>query len=137
MSQDLKLCPTCGKEILSVARKCRYCGSYLDPSAKPPDDPPERRDSMDLLLSPEGRPPSAIAAGYLGLFSFFPFLGAVAGPLGVIFGRRALKVINKDPSLAGKGRAWFGIIAGGLLGLIQILILVGVLIAALIKGLSQ
>lgn len=133
MSQELKLCPQCGEEILRAARKCRYCGSYLDPSAKPPDERP-RRDSLDLMLTPEGRPPSAIAAGYLGLFAFFPFLGLVAGPLGVVFGRRALKTIKSDPSLAGKGRAWFGIIAGGLLGLLQILILGGILIAALIRG---
>jgi hypothetical protein len=28
---DRVLCPYCGEEIPSVARKCRHCGQYLDP----------------------------------------------------------------------------------------------------------
>jgi predicted RNA-binding Zn-ribbon protein involved in translation (DUF1610 family) len=34
---DQRPCPWCGESILIVARKCRYCGEYLD--AEPEDQP--------------------------------------------------------------------------------------------------
>lgn len=38
-------------------------------------------------------------------------------PLGiaaVVCGRQALRAIEDDPALDGRGRSWFGIVAGGL-----------------------
>jgi hypothetical protein len=128
MSAATKRCPFCGEEILAVARKCRHCRSYLDPSMRPRDEPP---GAVDRMLTPVGRPGSAIAAGYLGLFSFFPLFGIIAGILAVVFGVKALKQIKEDPSLSGKGRAWFGIITGAPLALLQIVGLVAVVVAAL------
>jgi predicted nucleic acid-binding Zn ribbon protein len=32
MMENLKNCPYCGKEILKVAKKCKYCGEWLDGS---------------------------------------------------------------------------------------------------------
>jgi hypothetical protein len=57
---------------------------------------------------------SAIAAGYLGLLSFFPLVGFGTGILAIVFGVIALKKIGQDETLSGKGRAWFGILAGAL-----------------------
>jgi hypothetical protein len=65
------------------------------------------------MMLPVGRPTSAIAAGYLALFSVLPLLGLLPGVAAVICGITALKTIRRDPSLSGKGRAWFGIIVGG------------------------
>ena len=42
-----------------------------------------------------------------------------AGLLAVVFGLRALRVIDADPSQRGAGRAWFGILVGGLMAALQ------------------
>ena len=81
------------------------------------------------MLLPFDRAPSAIASGYLGLVSFFPLVGILTGVLAVVLGLKALRVIDADPELHGKGRAWFGILFGGLcvLGQVGIVILVMVM----------
>lgn len=64
-------------------------------------------DPMHWLV-PTGRSGVAIAAGYLGLVSLFlVFLGPVA----ILFGILGLRSADKNGT-HGRGRAWFGIIAG-------------------------
>jgi hypothetical protein len=120
MSDATKTCPMCGEQILAVARKCRYCGEYFDPEARAQNRP----DVIERSLMPVGRPASAIAAGYLALFAVLPLIGIVPGVLAIGFGIAALKKIARDPSLCGKGRAWFGIIFGALAQLVWIGLLV-------------
>lgn len=115
MTESMKACSVCGEQILAVARKCRYCGAYLDASARPPDDPP---GVVERSLVPIGRPLSAIASGYFGLFAALPLVGIVPAILAVITGYMALQRIRQDPSLCGKGRAWFGIVVGVMFGTI-------------------
>src|SRR6476659_9464291 len=120
MSDATKTCPVCGEQILAVARKCRYCGEYFDAELKAQNRP----DIIERSLLPVGRPASAIAAGYLGLFAALPLIGLLPGILAVIFGTMAIKKINRDPALCGKGRAWFGIIFSIVVQLIWIVLFV-------------
>lgn len=59
---------------------------------------------------PVGRSPLAIAAGYAGLFSVLLFPGPIALLLGIL----ALRDCRKHPERLGRGRAWFGVVMGGI-----------------------
>ena len=63
---------------------------------------------LDRFLVPVGRPASAIAAGYLGLFSLLPFFGIIA----IIVSLVAFRTLKRNPQLLGRGRAWFGLVMG-------------------------
>jgi hypothetical protein len=127
MVSDKKACKFCGEEILAVAVKCRHCGEYLDPSARPKPV----HDAMERALLPVGRPASAIAAGYLALFGVLPIIGLPFSALALICGIVALKKIKADPTLSGSGRAWFGIVLGGLMTLVSFGFLVLLVIEAM------
>jgi hypothetical protein len=77
-------------------------------------------DPAIRYLVPVGRSGFAIAAGYLALFSVL----IVPGPLALACGLLALRSIARRPELLGRGRAWFGIVAGGLatVGLVFLLV---------------
>jgi Domain of unknown function (DUF4190)/WXG100 protein secretion system (Wss), protein YukD len=103
--EEMKSCPFCGERILAVARKCRYCEEYLDPGLREAASEP---GALDRLVMPVGRPASAIAAGYLGLFSLLPFFGIISIIVSVV----ALRTLKRNPHLHGRGRAWFGLVMG-------------------------
>jgi hypothetical protein len=129
-SDSKKSCPYCGEQIRATATKCRFCNEKLVDDDDDDDDQPRQRkspDTVDRMLMPVGRPISAIAAGYCGLFSLFPFCGIPFAIAGIICGLVALNAMKRDPELSGGGRAWFGIVAGALslLGTIAFFVFVG------------
>ncbi|HUR15496.1 MAG TPA: DUF2510 domain-containing protein [Mycobacteriales bacterium] len=82
--------------------------------------PAERNRSMEALL-PVNRSGLAIAAGYAGLFAIL----IVCAPIALVLGVLALRDLRNRPTVGGRGRAWFGVVAGGL----GTLVLIGAMIA--------
>ena len=80
------------------------------------------------MLMPVGRPVSAIAAGYLALFAILPLIGLLPAIAAIICGVVALRRIRQDPSLVGKGRAWFGIIFSSLTILATVVFIIVVVV---------
>ena len=126
---EMKNCPFCGERIMAVARKCRYCEEYLDPFLREEAAEP---GLVERMAMPVGRPGSAIAAGYLGLFCLMPL--PLFGIAAIICGLIALRTLKRKPHLHGKGRAWFGLIMGVLNVLFFGFVVVMILIEAATKG---
>ncbi len=81
---------------------------------------PDYRNDAARWLIPVGRSGYAVAAGYFGLFSLLLF----PAPFALLFGILALRQFKREPHLLGRGRAWFGIIAGALAFVLGVLALI-------------
>lgn len=152
--QPAPTCPACGKEVEPSARACPACGQELrrerpnDPDVtdrprrrrrvEEDDDYPEARRLRRDVTNPDDEALSwivplreslwAIAAGYLGLFACFPFVGVLPAVLAVTFGILALKDIKRNKGRRGAFRAWFGIVLGGLMTFLWISWLIAILV---------
>ena len=74
-----------------------------------PGQQPPPIEAIDFIVPVNVKNGLAVASGYLGIFSLFCF-GPLLGIPALITGYLALK----KPHLGGKGRAWTGIITGGI-----------------------
>lgn len=45
-----KICPECGKEVLEVAKKCKYCGYWFDAEYQPEEVPKRRCPICDEII---------------------------------------------------------------------------------------
>lgn len=127
MADETKPCPFCGEAILAVAKKCRHCRSYLDETLAHANGP----SAIERLATPVGRPASAIIAGYAGLFAIVPMFGLPFAVTALWCGISALRQIKATSGLAGRGRAWFGIVIGGLMTVISLMGLVLIIIGVM------
>jgi len=84
--------------------------------------PPQRGRGLEMLL-PVNRAPLAIVAGYLGLFSLL----LLPGPVAVVVSVMALRQLKTKPDVGGRGRAWFGLIAGSIASLSLLIIVLNAL----------
>jgi hypothetical protein len=62
----------------------------------------------------------ALVAYYCGIFALIPLLGAILGPVAVVFGILGIKAANREPYRKGKVHAWVGIVCGGLFGFLYL-----------------
>jgi len=110
-------CTNCGNPVEESAAFCTKCGTKTNAAVRPAatDD-----DAVVKWLLPVGRSGFAITAGYLALFSIL----VVPAPLALLFGVLALRDIKKHPDKSGRGRAWFGIVFGGLFTILLVILLV-------------
>lgn len=95
-------CDACGTPMGCDVAHCVACGRART-------NAPLRPSAFVRMLIPVGRLPNALVAGYLGLVS----LGlVVVAPFAIYVAWRALGQLRSKPELAGRGRAWFGLLAG-------------------------
>jgi uncharacterized membrane protein YkgB len=74
----------------------------------------------------------AIAAYYLGIFSFIPGIGILLGVPALVLGLKGRRLAVQHPEARGKIHAWVGIIMGGLFGVGQLLLLIFVIVGLLV-----
>jgi hypothetical protein len=99
----------------------------IDYRGMPQPYPSTGGDPSMRWLIPVGRSGWAIAAGYLGLFSFF---GGFLGPVAVIVSIVAIRDIKRHPDRHGMGRAIFGLIAGILGTFLLVFVVIGMVASA-------
>jgi hypothetical protein len=132
--KETEPCPFCGKPVERTAERCDHCDEDLyedvdDSDLRPRGGGDASAEQGLQWLLPIGRSAWSIAAGYLGLLSCFPILGAACGILAVIFGILGLASAKKNPRLGGKGRAIFGIIAGSISIVLHVVVLAAFLLS--------
>ncbi|MBY0524142.1 MAG: hypothetical protein K2R98_12125 [Gemmataceae bacterium] len=125
-----RACPFCGKRIQATSHKCMYCGAFLEAaegrSIEFPSDELHARKGNWWLPADQSR--WAVAAGYLGVLALVPYLGLAFGLLAVMCGVMALRDLNRHPALRGQGRAYLGLVLGGLGSLYNVFVLAAVVL---------
>jgi hypothetical protein len=114
-------CPGCGKPLQPGAAYCSHCGrSFRDHAAND-------RDATGGIIPYKNS--SALIAYYCGVFAVIPFFPI--GLAGLVLGIQGLRYAKQHPASKGQVHAWIGILAGGLFGLMWLVLTVVVTFAAL------
>lgn len=110
-------CQNCGKEMGADARFCSACGASLGQRAVVVDD-------ATAFFIPNNY--WALWAYYLGLASLI--CGFLAGIPAFAAGIKGLQFAKRNPQARGKIHAWFGILAGGVMFLLNVVFLILIII---------
>lgn len=100
MNSKYKHCPYCGEEILAVAKKCRYCGEWLDKTDM--SDTPQQTESEekeDYSEEEMDEKPSFIRRTWKVILPVLVIILLVVGKIGLKeFGKNAVKEAVKEHS---------------------------------------
>lgn len=80
---------------------------------RPPQD-----DGVSVLI-PYRNPP-ALTGYYIGIVSWLPLVGLLAGPMAIVLGVKGLRRCAKEPRVRGMAHAWIAIIMGSIGTLISL-----------------
>jgi hypothetical protein len=86
------------------------------PAAPAPD---LRKPDGALARMVPYRNPSALTSYYCAVFSLLPVVALLLAPLAVFFGMIGLRRARRNPERRGTAHAWFGIVLGGLMALLN------------------
>lgn len=75
--------------------------------------------------------PAALAAYYLGIFSFIPLIGLFLAVPAFVLGILGLRAKKRTPAIRGSVHAWIGIILGGIFSVVW-----GLAAASIIVGIT-
>lgn len=129
--RDALLVPDSGGEPCSVLAVPRLAAILAAPPTAPRTAPPATDEPLSGLIP--YRNPAALTGYYLGIFSCFPVIGLVLGPLAIVLGVRGLRRLRREPDRKGTVHAWIAIctgMLGTLFGILFALIMIPPLIAA-------
>lgn len=132
-------CSRCGAPNPNGLTQCAQCGQSLLAAWPPPPGgyptPQGYQPAPDNTLG--GLIPykngSALTSYYLGVFSIIPCLAIPMGIAAVVLGLRGLAYAKAHPEVKGKTHAWVGIICGGLFGLVNVVGVIWVIVAAVAR----
>ena len=113
LEPDSTACVACGAAVPLSRLDCAECGA--EQPALGAENVQPHSTTMKYLL-PVGRTGWSIAAGWVGFFSIL----VVPGPLALLLGIVALRDLKQRPEYWGRGRAWFGIVAGSIASIVLI-----------------
>ncbi len=115
-------CPNCGATNPPHAALCARCSFALQTAPPPPPFSNGADNALSSLIPYKNS--AALIAYYLGVFSIIPVLGFFMAVAAVILGIKGLRFARERPEARGKTHALVGIIAGGVIGVIHVVLTV-------------
>ena len=126
LAEGERRCPNCAKAIRSEALKCRFCGHVFDQEyAQTVEEiPPELAKEIEDYAN------KSLIKSIAGLF----FCGPILGPMAILNGRDALRLLDDYPSYRSQTFAGGKALAGIFIGVVDIILFVATFFSAVGGG---